>query len=245
MIMKKLSYLFVASMILSLVSCTAPVAQEEEKGFDISQFWTHSIGVGVMCRHLAARTKLDTVIRELQLENADLRQRLAYMEETLPEEVARRLIEYQADRLASAADPVTEAQLEEARRNSMRRQAKIFGTYDWFTDFPFVYSNSNREGKRSITFADLDRLSSNRLVLLQEGTRMIADRPLSGYGFGNDWVITPVMEVQIHVTWMRMAVKTALPVSFAATGANQISMSRLAAMMRSNQAFSKGAPMAI
>jgi O-antigen ligase len=59
----------------------------------------------------------------------------------------------------------------------------------------------------SITFADLDRFSSNRLVLLQEGTRMIADRPLSGYGFGNDWVITPVMEVQIHVTWMRMAVQ--------------------------------------
>jgi putative nucleotidyltransferase with HDIG domain len=28
------------------------------KGFDISQFWTHSISVAVMCRHLATRTKL-------------------------------------------------------------------------------------------------------------------------------------------------------------------------------------------
>lgn len=28
------------------------------KGFDISLFWTHSIGVAVMCRHLAACTKL-------------------------------------------------------------------------------------------------------------------------------------------------------------------------------------------
>jgi putative nucleotidyltransferase with HDIG domain len=28
------------------------------KGFDISCFWTHSIGTAVMCRHLAARTRL-------------------------------------------------------------------------------------------------------------------------------------------------------------------------------------------
>jgi putative nucleotidyltransferase with HDIG domain len=28
------------------------------KGFDISTFWSHAIGVAVMCRHLAARTKL-------------------------------------------------------------------------------------------------------------------------------------------------------------------------------------------
>jgi putative nucleotidyltransferase with HDIG domain len=28
------------------------------KGFDITRFWTHSLSVGVMCRHLAAQTKL-------------------------------------------------------------------------------------------------------------------------------------------------------------------------------------------
>jgi putative nucleotidyltransferase with HDIG domain len=28
------------------------------KGFDITSFWTHSLSVGVMCRHLAAQTKL-------------------------------------------------------------------------------------------------------------------------------------------------------------------------------------------
>ena len=27
------------------------------KGFDISTFWSHAIGVAVMCRHLAIRTK--------------------------------------------------------------------------------------------------------------------------------------------------------------------------------------------
>jgi O-antigen ligase len=56
-------------------------------------------------------------------------------------------------------------------------------------------------------FEQLDKFSSSRLDLLQRGSAMIADRPLTGYGFGNDWIKGRAFELQIHVTWLRMTIQ--------------------------------------
>lgn len=48
----------VQSAVVTVAVIDSLKAKTKLKGFDISLFWAHSIGVGVMCRHLAACTKL-------------------------------------------------------------------------------------------------------------------------------------------------------------------------------------------
>ena len=53
-----MGYNTVQSAVVTVAVIDSLKAKNKLKGFDISQFWNHSIGVAVMCRHLAACTKL-------------------------------------------------------------------------------------------------------------------------------------------------------------------------------------------
>ncbi len=53
-----MGYSTVQSAVVTVSVIDSLKAKNDLKGFDISMFWTHSIGVAVMCRHLAASTKL-------------------------------------------------------------------------------------------------------------------------------------------------------------------------------------------
>lgn len=61
-----------------------------------------------------------------------------------------------------------------------------------------------------IGFEEVDDFSSNRLELVRQGLAVIAERPLVGYGFGNDRLGIGQASLQVHVTWMRMAVQGGL-----------------------------------
>ncbi len=62
------------------------------------------------------------------------------------------------------------------------------------------------------TFEDLDDLSSQRLYLMQRGTALIGERPITGYGFDNDYILgsNRRSRYQVHVTWLRMAMQGGL-----------------------------------
>ena len=62
------------------------------------------------------------------------------------------------------------------------------------------------------TFEDLDALSSQRLFLVQRGAALIAERPITGYGFDNDYILGSNRRAryQVHVTWLRMAMQGGL-----------------------------------
>jgi hypothetical protein len=70
------------------------------------------------------------------------------------------------------------------------------------------------------TFEALDDLSSQRLLLLQRGVVLIGERPVTGYGFENDYIegSRRTTSYQIHVTWLRMAMQGGLlfPATFLA-----------------------------
>lgn len=53
-----MGYSTVQSAVVTVAVIDSLKTKNDLKGFDISIFWTHSIGVAVMCRHLASSTKL-------------------------------------------------------------------------------------------------------------------------------------------------------------------------------------------
>jgi|GEM_PF-2744026 len=75
---------------------------------------------------VADKAAMALVLEELKSENATLKNRLDYMEQTLPSEVVRQLLSYQANRLASAEQPLSEAEIQAAKVANARRLAKIY-----------------------------------------------------------------------------------------------------------------------
>jgi O-antigen ligase len=69
-------------------------------------------------------------------------------------------------------------------------------------------------------FEDLDDFSSQRLHLVQRGIVLIGERPITGYGFDNDYIPGSARRTayQVHVTWLRMAMQGGLlfPATFLA-----------------------------
>jgi hypothetical protein len=70
------------------------------------------------------------------------------------------------------------------------------------------------------TFDSLDDFSSQRLHLVQRGVVLIGERPITGYGFENDYIEGSRRRstYQVHVTWLRMAMQGGLlfPATFLA-----------------------------